>query len=582
MPSASNNIQLWVRPEVLELGVLPILPPEKISIEILSRLLQHCQDLGDLGYPKLGYHIWKHIAVKKIGLSSECAMVVFYSCLLFSQQQPEEIKNLETDLAAAASQTQRDDILGEIEVVTLELVLLLYLHRLNTTHPRAQACQASFQTLTTDPWPGSNQLTSSPKRQLLEEQYSNFIKDSLPEILSLLAGHLWQDECDRKKGEKRSAKDLLCFMKSAGVLSPDVVQALGFILGAFTCTERTEKNLLTLATDKHHCYQSGYLSKKKSFQKGLFEQWVLRCLDWAPHGEWLCIRRGRRLNWPVVSLASQSFHRFITSPTPSSTKLLLLSELSDGITVQMGDGQNIPDLKIRRCSKSVIYILHPLRHVVVHKCHDSRIILGPVCGRVKISECKNTVVICPSRSVVISECRAVTVHTLCPQRPLLVGVRTQGVTLAPLCFHYPKLLQHLNATSLHTNFNLWNRPLHLGSKGIVNGTSEILSPEDFTLFPMPFSDNPASPVDGRPPLLPPGLPHEFVKSVEANRQNVSSLRNEIKEAGLSQEQRILLQKTIDARFKVWLKESGKQRELDQLERLDTLLKYQRVSKTTAI
>ncbi|KAB7506387.1 TBCC domain-containing protein 1 [Armadillidium nasatum] len=219
------------------------------------------------------------------------------------------------------------------------------------------------------------------------------------------------------------------------------------------------KTIAAEASCLAHYNKSSTITSWK-FKLLLFEQWVLRCLDWAPHGEWLCIRRGRRLNWPVVSLASQSFHRFITSPTPS--------ELSDGITVQMGDGQNIPDLKIRRCSKSVIYILHPLRHVVVHKCHDSRIILGPVCGRVKISECKNTVVICPSRSVVISECRAVTVHTLCPQRPLLVGVRTQGVTLAPLCFHYPKLLQHLNATSLHTNFNLWNRPLHLAEEAVAD------------------------------------------------------------------------------------------------------------------
>lgn len=33
---------------------------------MLSRLLQHCCDLGDLGYPKIGYHTWKHIAVKKV------------------------------------------------------------------------------------------------------------------------------------------------------------------------------------------------------------------------------------------------------------------------------------------------------------------------------------------------------------------------------------------------------------------------------------------------------------------------------------------------------------------------------------
>ena len=46
----------------------------------------------------------------------------------------------------------------------------------------------------------------------------------------------------------------------------------------------------------------------------LFEQWVLRSLDWAPHGEWLCTLRGRRLSWPVVSTASQSNHKLLSTP----------------------------------------------------------------------------------------------------------------------------------------------------------------------------------------------------------------------------------------------------------------------------
>ena len=29
-----SDVKLWVRPEVLELGVIPILPPDKISVEV--------------------------------------------------------------------------------------------------------------------------------------------------------------------------------------------------------------------------------------------------------------------------------------------------------------------------------------------------------------------------------------------------------------------------------------------------------------------------------------------------------------------------------------------------------------------
>lgn len=48
-----------------------------------------------------------------------------------------------------------------------------------------------------------------------------------------------------------------------------------------------------------------------------------------------------------------------------------------------------------------------------------------------------------------------------------------------------------------------------GSEGVLGGASEVMCPEDFQLLVIPFTQPP--PIDGRPPLLPPGLPHEFAK-----------------------------------------------------------------------
>ena len=103
-----------------------------------------------------------------------------------------------------------------------------------------------------------------------------------------------------------------------------------------------------------------------------------------------------------------------------------------------------------------------LRNAVIHKCHETRVVLGPVTGRLRLSECRNTVIVCAARSVVVADCRGVVVHTLTPQRPLLVGSRTQGITLAPLNIHYPKLKHHMAKAQLQSHINMWNRPLHLG------------------------------------------------------------------------------------------------------------------------
>ncbi|KAK7047731.1 hypothetical protein SK128_005669, partial [Halocaridina rubra] len=474
------------------------------------------------------------------------------------------------------------EVIGKVEVWTLELIIMLYLHRVTSAHPRAVARQASLQSLTTDPWPFNNNCSViASRKQLLEEKHAKFVREALPELLSLLAGHLQVEDCEKKKktADKRTARELLSFMKSAGVLSVDVVRAFALIIGASIRGDKSERDLLSVATDKNNCYKSGYLSKKNAFQKGLFEQWLLDGLDWAPHGEWLCVRRGCRLLWPVVALNSQSHHRLVASSS-SGNRLVYICELVDGLTAHVGEEVANCDLKIRRCSKANIYVLQPTRNAVIHKCHDARIVLGPVAGRIRLSECRNCVIVCAARSLVIADCRGITVHTLTPQRPVLVGSRTQGITLAPLNIYYPKLKQHMMQAQLHSLINMWNRPLHLGSEGVLSGACEVMSPDDFQLLVIPFIQTP--PMDGRPPLLPPGLPHEFAKSVEDAGKCVSSFRAEVKDANLSPEQRIILQKVIDTKFKLWLKETGKQRELDQLEKLTLMLKYERVSKTTSI
>uniref|UniRef100_A0A6A7FQI9 TBCC domain-containing protein 1 n=1 Tax=Hirondellea gigas TaxID=1518452 RepID=A0A6A7FQI9_9CRUS len=590
--------------------------------------------------------------------------------------------------------------------------------------------------------------------------------------------------------------------------------------------------LLDVATDKTFCYQSGFLSKKNTFQKGLFEQWVLSRLDWAPHGEWLCSRRGRKLtHWPIVSASHH--HKLLAHPDldHQSERLVCITDLLEGITAQLGDTstnttprkpvrtsvddgtadeanitaqskkdlrknifeenlkkrenddsmkpeqskilnnvesvvdacgvsnacsssdisgsfvcvksenghkvslenrvQNgndqeireqlnndtsdcgekylnchstdvskdesnhsnnsvknetessgkhdlkssaestivreitrrkstdtttinascgsssasektqgskggttgvsnlsmgsensssggaisvcdlpplaitvnmygspvrraasllrsdsvgaVPvllDIKIRRCSKSQVYILQPLRHVLLHKLHDCKVVLGPVRGRLRMMECRNLTVIAPARSVVISDCRNLTLYTMTPNNPLLVGGASsgglssvtahQGVTLAPLNMHYPKLLQHLSMTGLKTNLNKWNQPLRLGVDGRIElSECGIQCPDEFQLLSLPFFQ---ATVDGRPPLLPPGLPCAYSQSVEQSQQVVCSLRAEVREAALTADQRLMLQKAIDHRFKAWLRETNKQRELDLLHKFSTKLK----------
>ena len=57
-------------------------------------------------------------------------------------------------------------------------------------------------------------------------------------------------------------------------------------------------------------------------------------------------------------------------------------------------------------------------------------------------------------------------------------------------------------------------------------------------------------MDGRPPLLPPGLPSAYCESLRQSQQTVCSLRAEVREAALTEEQKAVLQRLIDVKFKV--------------------------------
>ncbi|XP_018023028.1 TBCC domain-containing protein 1 [Hyalella azteca] len=779
-----QDLHLWVRPEIFELGVLPIVIPEKISVEMLSKLLHHARELGERGYPTMTYETWNHLAIRKMGLSQECCEVMFLNCQLFSQQLP--------------PQQDEDTVTWDSVVWTLELITMLYIQRVTSAHPRVLARQTSLHLLTNDPWPAtvtsnngapvavtsgaavngcgvSNNHASSSfpglvKKKLPEEYHLKFIKDSLSELLSLLAGHVSVEDSEsraqkRRSGDWKSFKDVLGSMRGMGVVGVEVVRALDILIGV-TAPNTSGVKLLDAAIDKSFSYQSGYLSKKNTFQKGLFEQWVLGRLDWSPHGEWLCTRRGQRLHWPVV--AASPHHRLHCHPhlpAPARERLVCISDMIEGITVHLGDAAtnttpkkparqpdlgssspNIPadpsasvavnrdqthpstglmlakdvagreilipdsvnlrrklevnaglsenldvnitdveahkvpeencpnsstapknvnnnsqdsalnnldadyrrahngidvalcdnfistnsgtkgashaplnrslsapsseafsdsppalprrslsltdvsrpallDVKIRRCTKSQIYILQPLRHVLLHRLHDTKVVLGPVQGRLRLQECRNVTVVAPARSVVISECRSVALCTLTPHRPLLLegssssGLSSvtghQSVTLGPLNLHYPKLMLHLSLARLRAHDNKWNLPLRLGGDGRCEPSEcGLLSPDEFQLQTLPFF--PAL-VDGRPPLLPPGLPNAYCQSVKASQAAVMSVRAEMREACLSPQQRSVLQRAIDQRFKAWLRETGKEIELDLLNKLSDHLRLQVVS-----
>lgn len=69
------------------------------------------------------------IVSPQMGLSVECSMVVFFSCLLFSKLQPGRDRELEASLTSAASQKERGNLKHRATLFSLELNLQGLSHR---------------------------------------------------------------------------------------------------------------------------------------------------------------------------------------------------------------------------------------------------------------------------------------------------------------------------------------------------------------------------------------------------------------------------------------------------------------------
>lgn len=67
---------VWPRLEPFLIGVLPVAPPSKFSMHYLRKMACYVRS-RDGCFPRLGWHMWRHIACGKLQLAEELAWVYF-------------------------------------------------------------------------------------------------------------------------------------------------------------------------------------------------------------------------------------------------------------------------------------------------------------------------------------------------------------------------------------------------------------------------------------------------------------------------------------------------------------------------
>lgn len=257
-------------------------------------------------------------------------------------------------------------------------------------------------------------------------------------------------------------------------------------------------------------------------------------------------------------------------------------------------------LAIVGCHEASIYVLAPLKHVLVSCCVDCTIVIGACGGSLRMEQCERMQIVSAAVRTTIATCRDSTMHIACNTQPLLSG-DNRFIQLAPFNTAYEHLPRHLRSAGVARVPFHWSNPLSFSREpykvkmrtgpadGGATGPVYLMPPEDFLPFMVPFKGGPGPLCGGacsetfqwsvdsdsessrtcptaNPDVF--ALPPAYQSALQSKIQSVSRLRAAVKASFLDSSCKQEVQSVIQAYFKDWLKSSNNIRQVYDLARLE--------------
>jgi len=195
------------------------------------------------------------------------------------------------------------------------------------------------------------------------------------------------------------------------------------------------------------------------------------------------------------------------------------------------------DCAVHHCSDAHLYLLEPYRFVTIVGCSGCTIVVGAVCGVLRVVGCDRVTVVTACRRLLVSSCADATFPVFCATNPILAG-DNRSCYFAPYNTAYPELREHLRRARLPTAappaLNLWNAPLDASTLAlpVSSVTSDshakcpsvaagLLQPHLFTTFSVPIR---SVPDQAQSPLQNPfSLPPEYARALASRLEEATTL-----------------------------------------------------------
>ncbi|XP_056610967.1 TBCC domain-containing protein 1 isoform X2 [Triplophysa dalaica] len=539
---------VWPRLEPFLIGVLPVAPPSKFSLHYLRKMACYVRS-RDGCFPRLGWHMWRHIACGKLQLAEELAWVYFETFDLLMPHSVERRLEWAEALSQCHTPKELDRQRGKLSVDTLQFLLFLYLQQLNRISLRTSLIGEEW------PSPRSRSPSSSSERETkISSQNKNwddqahlaFIHTHLPELLELLV----------EPGQLSVSGQIL----RDSHLTPEALESLSLLLEGSANPGRTVHPIHKLLSRAPLQAQAGFSKLNRAYSLQQLQGFLRKTLCLNPFGISICSQSGKKLAWALQEGVLKKAKILRNSHTaPQGSRLVLMSQVCKQTLAKDSEKLNNANVKLHRCSDAFIYLLSPLRSVTLDKCRNTTVVLGPVGTSVHIQSCESVRVVCAAGRLTVGTSFQCTIHTLTPTRPLLLPGNV-SLTLGPFHTYYPTLEDHMASVGLAVVPNLWDQPLLFGAEGSAPDTSgyRILPPSEFYPLVIPFQ------MEGDNCEIPWSLPEEYQKAVESREQTVQEWQKTVKDTHLNKVQRRQFQALVEQKFHEWLLETGQRQELDSL------------------
>uniref|UniRef100_A0A8C2GGZ2 TBCC domain-containing protein 1 n=1 Tax=Cyprinus carpio TaxID=7962 RepID=A0A8C2GGZ2_CYPCA len=357
---------VWPRLEPFLIGVLPATPPSKFSMHYLRKMACYVRTL-DGCFPRLGWHMWRHIACGKLQLEEELVWLYFETFYLLMPRSAEQ--RLEWPY-----------------ISILQFLLFLYLQQLN----RISLCTS----LIGEEWPNNKIICLF---LLLDQNWDDqahltFIQTHLAELLELLVD----------PGQLSNSGQVL----RDSQLTSEALESLSLLLEGSVSHSRTVHPIHKLLSRLPLQSQAGFSKLSRSYSLQQFQGFLQQVLCLNPFSISTCSQSGKKLAWGT--LKAKIFRN--THMAPLGSRLLLMSQVCKQMLAKDSEKLNNANIKLHRCSEAFIYLLSPLRSVTLDKCRNCTLILGPVGTSVHIQSCENVRVVCVAGRLTIGGSSHCTIH----------------------------------------------------------------------------------------------------------------------------------------------------------------------------